>query len=623
MGQYLFTFSISPVQKFILKARKAGDLYSGSEILSELMKHLMEFVGGSGRIIFPCISIYEKSHSLPNQFTAVVKCDDIDDFGKSVTEEAKRYLEQLAEDMLKDVPTDKPPKWFYDQIIDYFDYFWAAMPFEDEGDYYKKFAQLNESFNATKNLRAFSQLGGNEGIIGEKCSVCGENIALFVRKGEKNKVVIKPSLHITTKEKEMVEFFNDNLVELDVPIVYMREGERLCALDFMKRFYYQKSKNDSVPSTAKIALLDWLRNLKNWNTNFEDEYKKFFNQQFDEELFFKDNLNEKYLKKWGYWKGSQSFDLSKRELKKAYDKVGAPSSYYAVITFDGDHMGKWLSGGYLANKSELKDFQEQMSKELIKFAESVTEIISNDKGHVVYAGGDDILALVNLNYLFPILGKLISNYPDFSKLGFELNEGKNSTASAGVVIAHYKTPLAKALEWAFTMEKEAKNIGRNRVGLAVLRHSGEITKAIIKWSLSDGATMSGSVLNLFESVNYEYAKLSSRFINQLSREFLPFIQENENIDIYLIENMIFTELKRLIERSFTFKRKPDESQHSFEDRKSENINSISENLINIWELSTEDLLVKEYERAENFVNFLLILDFIERRRYHEDQNRTI
>ena len=623
MRQYLFTFSISPVQKFILQARKAGDLYSGSEILSELMKHLLEFVRENGRIIFPCISIYEKSHSLPNQFTAVVKCDDIDDFGQSVTGEAKKYLKQLAEDVLKKVITDKPQRWFYDQIIDHFDYFWAAMPFENENDYYKKFAQLNERFNATKNLRAFSQLNDGKGIIGEKCSVCGENIALFVRKGEKNKVAIKPSSHITTEEQEMVGLFNDNLVELDVPIVYMREGERLCALDFMKRFYYQKAKNIPVPSTAKIALLDWLMIVRNVLPTFETEYKQFFNGQFDEELFFRDNLNEKYLKKWGYWKGSQFFDDSKKKLKEAYDKAGTPSSYYAIIAFDGDHMGKWLSGSYLANKSELKNFQERMSRELIKFAESVRKIISNIKGHVVYAGGDDVLALVNLNYLFPILGKLISNYPDFSKLGFELNEEGSSTASAGVVITHYKTPLAKALEWAFTMEKEAKNKGRNRVGLAVLRHSGEITKSIVRWSLNDGVTMSKSVLKLFESFNDEHAKLSSKFINQLAREFLPFIQGNKNIDIYLIENMIFTELKRLIERSFTFKRKPDESQNSFEARKSEIINAISENLVIIWKLSTEDLLVEEHERAENFVNFLQILDFIERRRYHEDQNRTI
>jgi CRISPR-associated protein Cmr2 len=206
--------------------------------------------------------------------------------------------------------------------------------------------------------------------------------------------------------------------------------------------------------------------------------------------------------------------------KEQHQKVGLPSTYYAVLLMDGDNMGKWLSGEYaptiadvlhpivkntlendsiwqgllkhkrplnpslhLATSKALRDFSLHVAREIVE---------KDHLGKLVYAGGDDVLAFVNLKDLPEVMRKLRAYFSGSLKSkeetnrveidfkdgsgfipvdengdainvgsgkpikGFMLSMGTNATASMGVVIAHHNSNLSQVLDEVRKCEKEAK-----------------------------------------------------------------------------------------------------------------------------------------------------------------------
>lgn len=99
--------------------------------------------------------------------------------------------------------------------------------------------------------------------------------------------------------------------------------------------------------------------------------------------------------------------------------------------------------------------------------EFVRKIVEEEHlGKLVYAGDDDVLAFVNLKDLFPVMRRLRAAFSGNIKIedneikvvwnneiGFVEKDGKliltmrpNATIFAGIVIAHYKTPLKIVLD---------------------------------------------------------------------------------------------------------------------------------------------------------------------------------
>jgi len=72
-------------------------------------------------------------------------------------------------------------------------------------------------------------------------------------------------------------------------------------------------------------------------------------------------------------------------LKALNENVGEPASpYYALLLMDGDRLGKLL-GQYDANG---------ISQALSTFTGNVTGIVESNNGFTIYAGGDDVLAIL-------------------------------------------------------------------------------------------------------------------------------------------------------------------------------------------------------------------------------------
>ncbi len=516
MTQYLFLFTIGPVQSFIEQARKTHDLKAGSDLLSHLIDSTMRHLKSrcSIEFIFPNESISSK----PNRFIAKVESDNIQSIGDGAKDFVITEFENISCKLLSKLNLSEPGD-FKSQINDLLYVNWAALPLENN-NYAERYEKIERCLGAIKNVRQFHQIEEE----GRKCSLCGERNVLFYR-GNKRCYVSKDAVSLNGLQPK-----------------YMMDGEGLCAICFIKRCYGIE-KYGSYPSVAKISLMDSLDKLDSTLHHDLNEYKGLFCNHFDEELYFESNITEKYFEKYGY--PVKELEPARSHLKKiqsdAKNKNIGFSTYYAVLMLDGDSMGKWLSGDeeYLKDKSQLMEFHRELTIQLSGFSEAVAGIIKEPKGKLVYAGGDDALAFVNLNHLLPVIKDLRGKFPKFEEIA-QASDGKTSSASCGICISHYKTPLSETLRWARKMEKEAakKIDGKNAFAIAVLKRSGEIRKTAFKWEY-DGKSTIQIMEELVQSLKQEF---SSTFIKNLSAEFGQFMTDSWQSEC---EPLIKTEMKRL------------------------------------------------------------------------------
>ena len=229
-----------------------------------------------------------------------------------------------------------------------------------------------------------------------------------------------------------------------------------------------------------------------------------------------------------------------RVIRDALGLRGGIETYYALLLMDGDHMGRILSGDekhaityarsvhpdvrpglrhaaqgcpeigacleglramsanrHLAISATLNDFALQVVPEVVE---------GEHLGRVLYAGGDDVLAMLPAADLLSAMGRLRHAYgggdrddqagtwPDeaqarglFCRNGFASLDGRlmrmmgGATASCGAVIVHYLAPLPAVLRELRGAEHSAKSAGRNRFTLNVVKRSGGSLSLTAGW----------------------------------------------------------------------------------------------------------------------------------------------
>lgn len=482
------------------------------------------------------------------------------------------------------------------------------------------YTALEKSMGARKNLREFEQ----NPEAGRKCSVCGERNVLFYRDEENPFFIIRN-----------IEFFyegrkNGSFVEIDkekITYKILDKKEGLCGLCFLKRTFeiYLEKEVDSIfedfsfPSVAEVACADFKEKAKEL-PEFKEYENKFFEYipvrylninslpklKLEETLegswFHEENLTEKKIRD----ELGVEIDIQKiKELKniltnKLYEQAGKPKKYYAILYLDGDNMGKWLSGEllpeiqYAYNSKVWEKLPENFKKDLQRYTpnkiltpaihstistalrnyaiEFVKKIVEEEHlGKLIYAGGDDVLAFVNLKDIFDVMEKLRWAFSGHIKLdqekieiyttnnnGFVLKDGvyyltigKNATCSMGVVIAHYKEPLKIVIDKVFEMNKKAKESGRNRFAICLSKHSGEERVGVAEWEIeinNKGTELTTKILkDLQDWMNKdrnEKRYISDGFVQKFKMEFVKLKKTSFS------EVIINTELKRLVTRAY-------------------------------------------------------------------------
>lgn len=601
--QYLFLLTIGPVQGFIAQARKTRDLYAGSAILGELTNAGIQCVKDKNKqniIIVPDPDLKAK----PNRFLARIYDDDPLSFGKAVEERVRSAWTTIALQAFRDadaviskapliIEFDQAQKALLEkealeqvipcgaanQILDLLEINWVILPFdEDRNDYRKMHEELQQRLAAIKNTRKFNQI---DEPPARKCSLDGERNALYYRPSASNKIAQVREVQDKHLQNGAVLLTNNQLLDV---------GEGLSAVSLIKRFY---SRGRDFPSTPRIALLNVIRDIENSDPG--KEYKRLFHgdKHVNEQLYFEENLTAAYLRKQGYEELVEQGYLSKiRGLQQKIadlfrDKPQKMSKYYALLVFDGDSMGSTWSGDTIADSLRLEEFQSNVSRRLQLFqqelatrlgifaeyataflnGEAFGDVVQSDpfykdyiggvvgrddsvysqKGRCVYAGGDDFLGFVNLNNLFSVMKGLRDAYDILVSRPLEgyLDSGKHLTFSAGVVIAHYKTPLNEVLRRAREMEHKAKQIDADKdaFAIAVLKHSGDIEEARYKWKVD-----TEWLIDDFGTLVRELAskKISNNFIKAIELEFRRLSDCDGN---FVDDPLLKIELPRLIARS--------------------------------------------------------------------------
>lgn len=217
-------------------------------------------------------------------------------------------------------------------------------------------------------------------------------------------------------------------------------------------------------------------------------------------------------------------------------------TYYSLLLLDGDRMGGWLSGenaityresfhpqvqkGFderAARHADLQRYGHQaralspgrhqaISGALNDFSLTVVRHVVEREhlGRLIYAGGDDVFAMLPVADLLSAMQRLRVAYSggnpggneapwsDFDKReqgqlhlqgGFAFLNGKlmrmmgtKATASCGAVIAHHQAPLAAVRRELAAAEQRAKNEGgRDAFCITIVKRSGGTLRLTAKW----------------------------------------------------------------------------------------------------------------------------------------------
>lgn len=594
----LFLFTISPVQSFIAQARKAQDLYAGSKLLSDLCRTAIRKtieLYPKADIRFPAIWDNEDS-ALPNRFLAEIEMEEnqMSQLGQGVEESVRIEFISIARDIYrKNAKSVEMPDAYMRQLEEHLVIHWLFEKLEDK-TYAEAYQNIESNLGAVKNVRLFNQLPASE--AGRKDSLSGELNALVFNKRFK-----KPA-------------FTENAIILDLPSTLLSAGEGLSAVGFTKRLYKYNEKG-SFPSTAEIAQLDIKPEFE--KSDAFKMLKSVFNRDFDYQLLYEENHTIEYYKKQNLSKRVKNPDEIKHQFFKKKNGFPPPNQkkYYAVLVFDGDDMGKWLSGELLgkARKDDqlLKGYHKYFSQLLGHFASKAQEYINNEeayRGKTIFAGGDDFIALLNLNGIFEAIGHLRQLFDDSvnkklkQNFGKHLIQSRDLSFSAGLCIAHYKSPLGEVLQRARNMESEAKkHDGKNALGIAVMKHSGELQKAVIKWGIGENVIANLTELKrLHDSLDENL--FSTAFIENLQRTFeLIGFDESSRKKVHILDDIFNEELRRFLNRATTKKETETKKQ----------VDLIASFLIDF----------NSYHGLETTIDILQIVDFLYRKtKSHDNRN---
>lgn len=630
-----------------------------------------------------------KTPTIPNRFFALLPTKNIEDIkGLRLEEVIKAEFERIGDYILnKLLPYNDEQKAIFEKQIKQFPHvYWVALPLEngslDKADWEVQLDKI-EAFMADEeisNIREFlkfindqgeyppnigniygllysyveKMMGARKGIrnfqqfeeTGRKCSICGEyNAVVYRRTSSEDKLVKKgrSSFKLSLLKEQSAIIIGSRVSK--IPYKYLNQGEGLCGACFTKRaaeLYFRNilgSSNieDSFPSTAEIALLDIVNNPDDKLQALLKDFKEASGDSFDWALLYEENLNEKYFEKYNYDVNRlTSLQEKLKKIDRVIKELGLNKrKYYALIKFDGDNMGQWLSGQLaprildMYHSKLVNNMPDDLKKVLLNKKRLVTPAVhvaisralktyslnyvksiveEDNRGKVIYSGGDDVLALVNLDSLMDVMVGLRAAFsghidgkgqPDFTIDGgfveyedkIDILMGSMATGSMGVVIAHYKEDLKDVINAANRAEKQAKNTdGKDAFSIHLMLHSGKSYMATAKWAYSSFNNREGTI-GILKEIN---SILNSGVVNiSFIKKLQVYLQE---LDVTMLPEGIFNnELKRSILNSMD------------DTTAGNNKTEVVDKLYDLLSLLNLEL------GYENFMNILSILVFLNRR----------
>lgn len=556
MTQY-FHFTLGPVQGFVAQARRTRDLWSGSFLLSFLSAvAIKETQKQGGTILFPLpdqdfLDALETSGqhsqpqqgSIPNRFKAEV---DENFTPQKVIQAVQTAWQAIANQVLQQ-DLKNHPQWsekqqqnWDTQIQHFWEIVWAMT--EDKADA----AILDKRKNWRSHLQPTQ--------YGDKCMMMEgyQELSCAERPNAKSQKAFWTKLQS--------QFKTD-----------LREGEKLCAMAFVKRRFAHHFANLSVdmpsnwtlkgwklphnvPSVQYLAAVHWLEqllqkqaddtNVNNIADTFYQQAKKIVSlgevhskinciqaapfhpiANLDGAVFYSSLLES-----------GSAFDHPQpnllntlKQLNKAANQEPV-SPFFAVLMMDGDSLGVQMSD---------PTKQADISKGLDKFTKQIPHIIHQNNGFLIYAGGDDVLAILPLEDAIQAAIECRTHYLDCFK-----NTPVNTTLSGAIEFVHIKSPLMKSIFNAHQLLDEVakEQTGRDAIAIRVMKPGNENAIWSMPWQYTldqQNSFLLEKLSTLFKDGSADGKGLSSQFIYKLRDQYQNFdltaFQDNELEDLLLVD----------------------------------------------------------------------------------------
>lgn len=528
MTQHLLLVSIGPIQEFIASARRSRDLWFGSHLLSELSKAAARSIAEQqGTLIFPAPAKPnedlqpDSDLNVANKVLALVDCDNVATVAGKVEMAICNRLREMRDNAFGNIKSNYYQDIAYQQVDDLVECYWVAVPFaSDTDDYAKKRQTLEALMAARKTTRTFDPVTWGRcipksSLDGQRESVIPED--QYPKRGDSDKPEKLTALRINYGAKGSEQLSGVDLLKRlgkRGKETHFMSTSHVAALPFLKRLELIAAQaTDSA--YLKIAWERYQSSLEQLGCEDRKIGSRFPNHSIvghaDGAIFFEERLQDILIKP------------PKDHLQSARDELQAflgatvgkgirPSPYYALLLADGDRMGKIID-----HQKSLKQHQE-LSQKLDGFAGGVRDIVEKQhSGALIYAGGDDVLALVPLHTVLACADALAD---DFAKKmdGFQDAENNTPTLSVGIAVAHFLEPMSDALTLARAAEKAAK-VSRNALAIMVSKRSGSDRTIAGVWGTVDEQLEQFIKLHCDDRIPdgaaYEIATLADTYGNDL------------------------------------------------------------------------------------------------------------
>jgi CRISPR-associated protein Cmr2 len=491
--------SIGPVQGFVAQSRRTRDLWGSSYLLAFLSGHAMRGAAAAGgKIVQPIVDgdpLYRwiqgegrgespQIGSLPNHF--VVECDGD---GRAIADCARAAMEKAWDAVCSAVWAEfvacassqgRDTKAIWDrQVSGFWDFIWVADAAEVRGQLARR-----------KHWR--THWPPDE--PGDKCSVMHDLQEL--------------SGHVRATgaaERERQEGFWE-AVRRGVGPLDLREDERLCAVALVKRLFPKVAekalgwKLDTAhwPSTVYVAAVPWTRRVVSAAAEKASRYAarvasvadgviaeqapRFAGldhrgagdfPRLDASFYHHGFLRDARLCPFRDHAAPSERETLRgllntiSEVEDADGPLGSPPVFYALLLADGDRLGRLV--GKLGGR--------EVSAALSTFTEQAPGLVAQHDGVAIYAGGDDVLAMIPVARALSCARDLSDSYRrTFSGV-------PEATLSASVSFAHVRIPLSAVVREAHrlldSVAKEGN--GRDSIAAAVLKRGGLHCQWVTTW----------------------------------------------------------------------------------------------------------------------------------------------
>lgn len=519
-----FQFTLGPVQGFVAQARRTRDFWAGSFILSWLSSAAIACIQQQGgKVQFPvpdesylrnlygkagANDLYPQQGSIPNRFMATTAEVPAGFHPEWVTQTVQAAWRALADAVwrndLAQMASPQTRDIWERQISNFWEISWVLSD-----------GSQPSLLDRRKNWR--SPVPPNE--PGHKC--------MMMDGWQELSGVTRTNMHDVNAFWKKLAASGQPGIDSD-----LGEGEQLCAMAFIKRRFsryfgtvqadmpgalgklYGWQVPHAVPSVAFLAAAPWLAKvIKNAPLErfeaFHDaahqitSYSEAAHTQDDtpfdidircvKEAAASRQQADGFRRRWAGLDGQVYFPAALenprifadqaaakkvlhqlRQLRDAAGVADLPSPYYAILLMDGDQLGKHMGD---------KDKQTPISEALNAFTAGTGDIVRKHNGFLIYAGGDDVLALLPLDDALPAAAALQAAYKATFKQQTWTGEEVKSTLSGAIEFVHFRTPLTQVLQDAHKLlDNVAKDqTGRDAIAVRVWKPSGMALQWAMPW----------------------------------------------------------------------------------------------------------------------------------------------